>query len=533
MTKKKGLLRQNALIVIFGWISTLFGIYLYFNWIDLFTQIRGMQVYIRPGIQLYDIWKQLPIPVTLDVYLFNWTNPQDFHRGSNVKPRFVELGPYRFIEKPDKVDIVWHTNNHSVSFRKKSIFHFDHENSKGSLSDTITSVNTVALTIALKFKDDSNLQKMLVARALKMHNAGISITKTADQWLFTGYTDPFLTIGSLLSKFNKYINIPYDRIGYFYGRNNSAAYEGYFNILTGADDIRKMGQMHSWNYKKHNAVFDGECGQVKGSAGEFYPPNLTPQDTLWSYVPNLCQAIPLDYTESVQIHDLTGYKYSGGEKLLDNGTLFPSNKCFCVGGKCERSGVFNVGPCAYNTSMYVSFPHFYKADLYYLDAIEGLKPEREKHEFFLTVEPSSGIPLEVGGGFQINYLLEPIKFLPPFDRVPRTFIPTVWIEKRLKLTRELTALISSVPLITSIGQLTSGLLSILGVTLLCWYPVKFFILSYMHPKQKIDFLSRASNKTHLTKSSLHMESLKSDEVMDMLQQKPPNSELIKSLLECK
>lgn len=58
---------------------------------------------------------------------------------------------------------------------------------------------------------------MLAARALKMYNAGISITKTADQWLFTGYTDPFLTIGSLLSKFNKYIKIPYDRIGYLYG----------------------------------------------------------------------------------------------------------------------------------------------------------------------------------------------------------------------------------------------------------------------------------------------------------------------------
>uniref|UniRef100_A0A1B0BTQ6 Scavenger receptor class B n=1 Tax=Glossina palpalis gambiensis TaxID=67801 RepID=A0A1B0BTQ6_9MUSC len=526
MTKRRGLLLQNAFVVVLGWICTLAGIYLYFNWVDVFTQWRGMQGYLRPGTQLFSIWKQLPVPVTLDVYLFNWTNPQEFYRGSNKKPHFVELGPYRFIEIPDKVDIVWHTSNHSVSYHKKSVFHFDPGNSKGSLSDKITSVNTVALTTALKFKDDSNFQKMLVARTLKMYNAGVSITKTADEWLFTGYTDPLLTIGNLLSKFNKYIKVPYGRIGYLYGRNNSIAYEGYFNMLTGADDIRKLGQIHRWNYKKRNGIFEGECGQVKGSAGEFYPPNLTPQDTLWSYVPNLCQAIPLDYTESVQYHDLTAYKYSGGEHLLDNGTLFPSNKCFCVGGKCERSGVFNISPCAYNTSLYMSFPHFYKADPYYLDAIEGLKPKREKHEFFMIVEPTSGIPLELGGGFQINYLFEPIKYLPPFDQIPRAFIPTVWIETRLQLNRELTALIYSVPFFTWIGQITSVVLSILGVMLLCWYPVRFFIFSYTCPTQKVHFLSRPSDSTHLTKTSLHMESLNDEETIIILQQKPPSSELI-------
>lgn len=71
-------------------------------------------------------------------------------------------------------------------------------------------------SIALKFKDDSNFQKMVIARTLKMYNAGVSITKTADEWLFTGYVDPFLSLGNLLSKFNKDMKIPYDRVGYLY-----------------------------------------------------------------------------------------------------------------------------------------------------------------------------------------------------------------------------------------------------------------------------------------------------------------------------
>lgn len=91
----------------------------------------------------YDGWKVSPLPLNFDVYLFNWTNPEDFYVGSKRKPRFEQLGPYRFREAPDKVDIVWHTNN-SVSFRKKAVFHFDPENSNGTLEDRITTVDTVA-----------------------------------------------------------------------------------------------------------------------------------------------------------------------------------------------------------------------------------------------------------------------------------------------------------------------------------------------------------------------------------------------------
>ncbi|KAL9919341.1 LOW QUALITY PROTEIN: protein peste-like [Glossina fuscipes fuscipes] len=454
----------------------------------------------------------------LNQNFFHFT--QYFHRKSNKKPHFVELGSYRCVEKVDKVDIVWHTNNHSVSYRKKSVFNFDPENSKGSLSDKITSVNVVAHSIALKSKDDSIFQKMLVARTLKIYNAGVSITKTADQWLFTGYVDPFLSLGNLLSKFNKDVKIPYDRVGYLYTRNNSATYDGHFNVFTGADDIRKMGEIHTSNYKKHSRIFEVECGQVTGSMGEFFPPILRPQDTLWLFVPNICRAVPFDYMESVQIHNVNAHKYSLGERLLDNGTLFPSNKCFCIGGKCECSGVFNIGPCAYNAWMYISLPHFYKADPYYLDAIEGLKPEKEKHEFFMTVEPNLGVPMDVGGGLQGNYLLEPIEYLPsfllfcsyfrPFDGVQRAFMPLMWGEQRVRVPPEMAEGIGLVPLIILIGHIFTGTLLALG--LICWYPAKSITSNYLCSKQK-----RATSNTNMKTTSLPRKSSSDLENTDLLQ----------------
>lgn len=80
----------------------------------------------------------------MDVYFFNWTNPEDL-KNHSTKPILEELGPYRFTERPEKVDIEWHDENATVSYRKKSVYFFDEEGSNGSLDDVISSINIVAL----------------------------------------------------------------------------------------------------------------------------------------------------------------------------------------------------------------------------------------------------------------------------------------------------------------------------------------------------------------------------------------------------
>ena len=39
--------------------------------------------------------------------------------------------------------------------------------------------------------------------------------------------------------------------------------------------------------------------------------------------------------------------------------------------------------------VYLSFPHFYKADPKLLDAVEGLKPNPEIHETYFKIQPVS------------------------------------------------------------------------------------------------------------------------------------------------
>ncbi|XP_005188827.2 protein peste [Musca domestica] len=503
MTSQQCLCIKRFLIIGIGFLSILAGLYLYLNWIDMFTEMRGKEMALSPTSPTYDGWKVSPLPLDFDVYLFNWTNPEDFYEGSPRKPRFEQLGPYRFRETPDKVDIVWHPSNYSVSFRKKATFQFDPEGSNGTLDDIVTTVDTVAHSAALRAKDANGFQKGILAMTLSSRQ--VTVTKTANEWLFKGYKDPLVTIGGFVAKFVKEVEVPYDRIGWLYTRNGSSTYDGHFNMFTGADDIAKMGQIYSWNYRTHNGAFPGACGRVRGSMGEFFPPNLTPKDSVWMYVPNVCRAVPLDYTETVSVHGVTAYKYSGTERSVDNGTIYPENKCFCVNNKCEASGVFSIAPCKYNSSIYMSYPHFYKADPIYLEAIEGLKPEKEKHEFFMTLEPNAGVPMDVGGGFQANYLMEPVAGIRPYHNIPRTFIPIMWAEERVRVTPEIASDIALVPLIVLIGQLITGVLFALGAIMICWYPTKFVTHLCQDPKGKnvlLKTFSRSSATTTVTSASV-------------------------------
>lgn len=100
----------------------------------------------------------------------------------------------------------------------------------------------------------------------------------------------------------------------------------------------------------------------------------------------MCRSVLLDFEEEKNIHGVKTFKYSGGERTVDNGTLFPENKCYCS-GTCVPSGLFNVSSCRLGTPIFMSFPHFYKADPFYLNQVDGMKPDKDKHQFFIAFEP--------------------------------------------------------------------------------------------------------------------------------------------------
>ncbi|KAF2901037.1 hypothetical protein ILUMI_05149, partial [Ignelater luminosus] len=198
-----------------------------------------------------------------------------------------------------------------------------------------------------------------------------------------------------------------DNIAFIFQRNNSYTIDGTYSVATGVDG--NIGKIFEWNY--HNKILQNKdsCAKLGGSIGEFYSQRRS-KDFIEMFIADTCKNYKLDFEEEVQVRGIPGYKYSARHSTLDNGTLVPENKCYC-GGECVPSGTMNITSCAYGAPTFLSLPHFYGADPYYVAQVEGLKPEKSKHEFFVTLEPRIGFCVDIALRLQFSFLLHPVEYI--------------------------------------------------------------------------------------------------------------------------
>ena len=55
--------------------------------------------------------------------------------------------------------------------------------------------------------------------------------------------------------------------------------------------------------------------------------------------------------------------------------------------ECIGNGVQEIGKCSSDAPIFASLPHFLNAEQKFLDAVDGLSPHNEKHDFTLNFEP--------------------------------------------------------------------------------------------------------------------------------------------------
>lgn len=243
---------------------------------------------------------------------------------------------------------------------------------------------------------------------------------------------------------------------------------------TGAEDISHFGELKNWNYAPKTEYYPDECGQVTGSAGEFYPPRQSKDKPISFFNPDMCRSVELDFEDEVDVKGINGYKYSGGKKSVDNGNKYPETKCFSV-GETVPSGVMNVSACRYGTPVFMSFPHYYGADPFYLNQVEGLHPSKEKHQFYFTLEPQLGVPIDVAARLQVNMLIRPTPNIALYEEAPQLFFPVLWFEQKVQINDEMASDIKIASSIPTIGYICAGILSVIGVLILLWIPFDQFV----------------------------------------------------------
>lgn len=267
-------------------------------------------------------------------------------------------------------------------------------------------------TLAYEAKDGDPVTGAAFDSFIKYHDSTKFVyTRTAAEWLFDGFDEELLTF---IKTNVPSVNIPFSTFGWFVERNESETFDGFFTMNTGTDDINKLGYLTHWNGERRTPHYRGKCGEVRGTTGELWPP-LNGKFDVSVFASDTCGAVTLKYDSKYSVKGVEGFKWVGDERVFDNGVNFPDRACWC--GNHEDScpdlipGTLNVSSCKYGAPAFLSYPHFYLANETYLDAIDGLTPSRKEHEFFMALEPTTGIPLEVRAQMQINILLVPNEYI--------------------------------------------------------------------------------------------------------------------------
>ncbi|XP_046440318.1 protein peste-like [Daphnia pulex] len=406
----------------------------------LVSFIIDQQLRLTPGTIMYKFWETSPVPMYIRFYLYNVTNSEDVLRDNTTKPIVQEIGPFTYTEVHERVNVTRLDHNYTIQFQQKRYWQYVEEMSNGSLDDPITTLNVPLLSAAYTIRFSPPFIKTGFNAFVKATNTEVFITKTVDELLFAGYSDPLLDFAQLIPP--GYLDIPqgYDKFGWFYGRNGSEKFDGTFNIFTGVDDISKLDVMDMWNYNSKTEYYESYCGYVNGSFGEGWPPRRE-RTSISMYSSDLCRSVTLDYTKDVSKSGVTFYRFAGTKNMFASAEENPDNWCFCSGGVCNPSGVTNSSTCRFGAPAFVSFPHYFLADPFFQEQVEGLNPQIDLHEFHVDLEPRTSVPLQVAARFQINILLQSIKGIKIVENVREVYMPVIWFGVSADLSDHLLGLI--------------------------------------------------------------------------------------------
>ncbi|KXJ75698.1 hypothetical protein RP20_CCG011200 [Aedes albopictus] len=449
------------------------------SWPFIIEKEVEKQFVFTPGTQLYDNWLNPPIDTLLELYLWNWTNTEDY-RSDNYKPHLEQLGPYTFREKKERVDLKWDDDEDTLTFYQRRIWHFEPELSKGDLeNDMVVTINPILLTIGFMMQDSPYqdfIDSILNLNPQFVDNPFYNVR--VKDILFDGYDDVLLANLIKLLEDNEGLAglfelPPFDKFGWFYGRNESETYDGNFTIARGTSNFQDLGILKLWNAVNQTEFYRDECGAVHGTTGELWPPF---QDRMLSNVTvfssDICSAMTLEYDGGSRVHGIAGLKWKGNERVFNNGNNYTETECQCTAPKEQcpvlKSGAMDVSRCKMGAPATVSYPHFYLADESYLAEVEGLKPEEEEHKFIMVLEPHTGIPLQVKAQLQVNLDVKEYG-LTLLKDIPEVMLPVLWFRQTAQLNEELASDLKLLLILPNIGIYVAVGIGILGIACLAMY----------------------------------------------------------------
>ncbi|ALC40170.1 ninaD, partial [Drosophila busckii] len=474
-----GVTQQKVWVFGLGTLLTLLGLLATIWWPALIDSMVWKALPLTPTSKTFEKWEVLPIPVYLNMYLWNWTNAAEVAL-KGVKPNFQQLGPYVYREERVKKDIVWHENK-TVTFKPTRTWHWEEAMSGGKQSDLVTVPHLPSIAAAETMRNKPKFIKSMFNKGLNENGGALYVTHTAGEWLFEGFTDEFLHYAMEL-KNPLAPPVETDQFAWFLNRNGSKEAEGAFTVHTGVGDIKQLGDIQFWNGLNHTGWYEGECGRLNGSTTDIFVPNEPLEKSLTIFIADTCRIINLEYTGiAMEIEGIKGWKYEATRNTFDNGQLNANMRCYCPVDRqpnnCPATGATDLGPCAEGAPMYLSAAHFMNADASYAQTITGFEPNYERDNFFIIMERKMGVPLQVNAAVMVSLLIEPDADIDILKNVPTFYGPLFTTASRAVIDKALSKELRLVLNLPDIGRYT-------GVGLLCLGCLLIAIGIYLTVKRK-------------------------------------------------
>ncbi|XP_076654149.1 scavenger receptor class B member debris buster [Halictus rubicundus] len=416
--------RISALLI--GILTLIIGIILSsIPWVDY---IILKQLRLWNGSLSFQYWQKPGVVRLTKVYIFNVTNTENFLQ-FHEKPKLQEVGPFVYREDMEKVNIVFHTNG-TVSYQHKKILNFVPELSQDKDMQLMVP-NIPLLTLSTQSKALPGFITTTLSLFLRGMHMSSFVPVTAQQLVF-GYDDPLVSIAH---QFFPNTRRPMSQMGLLLGRNGTI--NEVSTIFTGHTDMKEFGLINRLNGLDHLPYWpDAPCNSIRASEGSFFPPReQTGADTIHLWDKDICRTLPLQYRGPTEKSGIKADYYSPPDMVFGRpNEIAPGNKCFCSDdmSTCPSDGLQNISPCQYTAPVYLSFPHFYKADPKLLDAVEGLSPNQNKHETYFKIQSKLGVPLEGKVRLQLNLKVEHQPNIGVVSKFPDIVFPIMWVEEGIE-----------------------------------------------------------------------------------------------------
>ncbi|XP_022648621.1 scavenger receptor class B member 1-like isoform X6 [Varroa destructor] len=318
----------------------------------------------------YDAYVNSPVPTYQSIYMFNLTNYEDILRGK--RPIVTELGPYVFKTVTQRNSSWYHD---LVETTEVNAYYFEPNMSKGTLDDTIFTIDLYAITLLDMLQEKPHLKNI-------SGNMTVFFNMTVRKLLYEGYEEN--------NEWADILRFPGSLVSYLRPNNGSITK---YQVYTGRSGRSKdTNAYYSWQNSKTLNYFKPACSNLDGTNGEFYQPTLYPPLIVKIFRRSLCKPWRLYLKDRflrlgepiVRYKALADLFSETGDPALDS--------CYSP-NPTHRQGTFDATLCymqdhnltRYASQVILSSPHFLNGDPTLTQQISGLAPNEYEHGFYIDV----------------------------------------------------------------------------------------------------------------------------------------------------